>query len=494
MNISPAKRPDWYTWRDPPLEWCSANAELPGLQPGMGGGKLLVDFHVSHVPCLPDEAQAVVNRIQRYYRPIDMSLMRLYQATDYTRFDDQRGVLLAYEMRVGKSCLACHLHDPATGLLVVTGPLAAREAWRDWVGRTFDFPLCCLQGRLNVEQPRGYPAYFCHYDILAAHSDFFQRQRVGTFVLDEVHLWQSKYSQRMGAASLIAPGAHKVLGLSGTPVWNKPKSLYPLLHMLMPGAWGSAFEFKKRYCDAQPGAHGWTYEGATNVEELRARLDRVMVRRTWADVAPELPPTVRVVEPVPLTGAQYAAVEAATMKASLACGGSTEAGYLAKLRRKLAEIKVKPAVETAKAAAADGHKVVLWTWHNEIGDKTAALLPPESTFRLRSADDAGTRDWNVESFRNWDGPAFMVASMGVGGVGLDLSCSDYAIFVELDWTPANVLQAEMRTFHMSRPHVVVVLYTDDPVESKLIEALDVKNGFAGALGFSSQEIMQKVLG
>jgi SNF2 family DNA or RNA helicase len=87
----------------------------------------------------------------------------------------------------------------------------------------------------------------------------------------------------------------------------------------------------------------------------------------------------------------------------------------------------------------------------------------------------------------------MVASMGVGGVGRDLSCSDYAIFVELDWTPANVQQAEMRTFHKDRPHVVVVLYTDDPVESRLIEALDIKNGFAGALGLGSNEIMRKVL-
>jgi hypothetical protein len=493
VNISPATRPDWFTWKDPPFEWCKANAELPGLIPGIGGGKLIVDFHVSHIPCLPDDAQMVVNQIPCYYRPIDMSLMRSYQAADYMRLDGQRGVLLAYQMRLGKSALACHLHDPASGLLLITGPLAAREAWRDWVGRTFDFPLCCLEGRANPDQPRGYPAYFCHYDILAAHADYFQRERLGTFVLDEIHLWQSKYSQRVAAASLIAPGAHKVLGLSGTPVWNKPKSLYPLLQILMPGAWGTPFVFKKRYCDAQPGAHGWTYEGASNTEELRLRLEQVMVRRTWADVMPELPPTTRVFEPVGLTGAQYTAIESATMKATLACGASTEAAYLAKLRRKLAEAKVKPAVATAMAAAADGHKVVLWTWHNEIHEKVAALLPSDNTFLLRSADSANVRDWNVQSFRDWVGPAFMVASMGVGGVGLDLSCSDYAIFVELDWTPANVLQAEMRTFHKDRPHVVVVLYTDDPVESRLIEALDIKNGFAGALGLGSNEIMRKVL-
>jgi hypothetical protein len=492
--ITLAKRPDWYTWSDPPFEWCQQNVDLPGLIPGIANGRLIVDFHISHTPCLPEEGQIVVNQIPRYYRPIDMGLMRSYQAADYMRFDSYRGALIAYAMRVGKSCLAAHLHDPSTGILVITGPLATREAWRDWVGRTFDFPLCCLEGRLNVEQPLGYPAYFCHCDILAAHGDFFQRQRIGTFVLDEIHMWQSKFSQRVGAASLIAPSAHKVLGLSGTPIWNKPKSLYPLLHLLMPGAWGTPFVFKKRYCNAQPGAHGWIYEGVSNAEELRARLDYVMVRRTWEDVMPDLPPTTRILEPVALTGAQYTSIEAATMKATLAMGGGNEAAYRAQLQRKLAALKIKPAIETAKQAVTDGHKVVLWAWHNEIADKIATALPPENTFRLRSADSANVRDWNVEAFRAWDGSAFMVASMGVAGVGLDLSCSDYAIFVELDWTPATNQQAEARTFHKDRPHIVVVFYTDDPLESRLLEVLDAKNGFAGALGLGANDVMQKVLG
>ena len=82
--------------------------------------------------------------------------------------------------------------------------------------------------------------------------------------------------------------------------------------------------------------------------------------------------------------------------------------------------------------------------------------------------------------------------MGVGGVGLDLSCADYAIFVELDWTPPTVYQAEMRTFHLSRPHCLVFLYADCSVEAALVEALDVKNGFAAALGLGSDDVFRRV--
>ena len=220
-----------------------------------------------------------------------------------------------------------------------------------------------------------------------------------------------------------------------------------------------------------------------------------MVRRTWAEVMPELPPTTRIIEPVELTGAQLVAIEAAAMKASLARGTTTVAGYQATLRRKLGDIKVKPAVEDALRAAADGHKVVLWCWHNEVSDKTAATLGSDvAVFRIRSADNAGKREASRRAFQDHDGPCFMVANIGVGGVALDLSCSDYAIFVEFDWTPANMDQAAMRTFHKDRPHVLVFLEADCPTEAALVEALDVKNGFAAALGLGADDVARKVWG
>jgi hypothetical protein len=248
-----------------------------------------------------------------------------------------------------------------------------------------------------------------------------------------------------------------------------------------------------RYAGGTPGSHGWTYSGISHDEELRARLGYMTARLTWRDVAPELPPTTRVLEPVSLTAKQYADLEAAAMKATLARGTSNEAQYKATLRRKAGLLKVKPAVERALSAAEDGHKVVLWTWHNEIFDRVEEQLEIRPHWTLRSADSVSAREQHVDEFRRHDGPCFMVASMGVGGVGLDLSCSDCAIFVELDWTPPVVYQAEMRTFHKDRPHSVTYFYTDDPTESKLIAALGVKNGYAATLGLGSDDIMKAVL-
>ena len=499
MILQPYSVPDWYVWMDPDIDWCRTFAELPGLKFDNGRGKLFVRYHVSHVPCMPEAVQCEHNvveqaRQQQTTLPYEGSgLLRSYQQVDLQFLKARKGVLLCYEMRIGKTPTACHLHNPNDGVLVVCGPLSARESWRDWIDRTLGYPPCCLYGRTNIEPQPGFFGYFCHYDVLDAHTAFLATQRIGTLVLDEVHVLQSRGTQRLNAVNSLASHARKILALTGTPLWNKPKSLWTLLHLVAPGAWGTEFVFRKRYCDAKPGAHGWIYDGQSNADELRARLATVMVRRTWVDVAPELPPTTRVIEPVELSGAGYTTLEAAAMKMILARGSSNEAALRATLRRKLAEVKIKPACAIAEQAAHDGHKVVLWVWHNEIGQKlTTALSSAWPVFRLQAADPGIKRETIVDAFRQVDGPAFLVASMGVGGVGLDLSCSDYAIFVELDWTPAVLLQAEKRTFHMTRPDVVVYLHTDDPVETKLIEALDVKNAFAAALALGEAEIMGRV--
>jgi hypothetical protein len=158
-------------------------------------------------------------------------------------------------------------------------------------------------------------------------------------------------------------------------------------------------------------------------------------------------------------------------------------------------VKVKAAVTSATQALANGHKVVLWHWHREVGDKLQQALRDQGIMvnRIRSEDDASTREVQTEAFRVYAQPAVMIVGIAVGGVAIDLSCSDYAIFAELDWTPAMIYQAEMRTFHPSRPHVVVYLHADVPVETKLIHALGVREGFQTSLNLGFDEIARFVL-
>lgn len=400
---------------------------------------------------------------------------------------------------------ACHVHNPRDGMLVVVGPLASRDVWCQWIEKVHGVTPIVLTGKKDIEMHPGFPAYFVHYDILDAHTKFFVTQdEIGTLIFDEMHLLQGRKTQRTAAANVLAVRASRIIGLSGTPMWSRPDSMYSLLHMISPGAWGGHFAYAKRYAGAMPGAHAWNYDGLSNDDELRQRLSEIIVRRTWQNVLGQLPPVVRVVEPVDVPHAEMQKVEMLAEEARLARGTTTVAGAQATLRRKMASLKVNAAVNTAVQATIDGHKPVVWAWHNQTAEQIACKIssarvpgmhirPEIAVFRLQADDNQRTRDAIIASFRAEQGPAVMVASIAIGGVAIDLSCSDYAIFAEFDWTPANMYQAEMRTFHPTRPHTVVYLYADIPVEQDLVKALQVREGFAASVGLGSAEITEIVL-
>ncbi len=503
-RIRPTARPDWYIWAAPDPSWCRQHATVPGLAwAGNGEQVTYVTLHRSHLTLVPvDVLEGLELPELCHYgngTPAQLAArginLRTYQQEDLPFLTSRRGSLLAYEMRLGKTLTACAAHDPRDGMLVVCGPLASRDVWVRWIEAVHGFTPIILQGTKDVPMLDGYPAYFIHYEVLDAHTKFFSYQKkIATLILDEVHLLQNPKAKRSAAATVLVPRAERLIGLSGTPMWNKPITFYPVLQLLT-GAWGSRHAFGAQYCNAHPTSHGWNYGGQSNAEELKERLREVMCRRSWQDVLGQLPPVTRVVEAVEIANSKLAELESAAIRAALARGTNTVAGYLATLRRKLAEVKVAPAVELATQAMADGHKTLVWYWHNEVGDKIEAALSaaaPGAVYRYSAAMGPSEREDALGRFWEHQGPAVMVIGMAVGGVALDASCADYAIMAELDWIPANVQQAEMRTFHPSRPHVVVYLYADVSVERRLIEALSIREGFQAALGLTEAQIARFV--
>jgi SWI/SNF-related matrix-associated actin-dependent regulator 1 of chromatin subfamily A len=506
MIIKPANRRDWFDWVEPDPAWVREHAEVPGLQYESNGERIIrVTLHRTHLPLVPGAVCGHETIATPDHKP-NTAMLRPYQAEDLPFLLSRRASLLCYEMRLGKTALACHAHNKHDGMLVVVGPLASRDVWRDWIERVHGVTPILCEGRKDIAMHPGFPAYFCHYDILDAHTKFFGDQEIGTLILDEIHLLQGRKTQRTAAANVLAVRASRIIGLSGTPMWSRPDSMYSLLHLIAPGSWGGHFAFAKHYAGAMPGAHGWNYNGLSHEDELSQRLSEIVVRRTWKDVLGQLPPTVRVVEPVVVTQDQVSKIEMLAEQARLIKGTiSTAAGALATLRRKMSELKVGPAIHAAVQATIDDHKVVIWTWHNKTAEAIARKLPtakvpgihirPDiAVFRLQADDNQRMRDAIIAGFKAHVGPCVMIASIAIGGVAIDLSCADYAIFAEFDWTPANMYQATMRTFHPSRPDTVLYLYADVPIERDLVDALRIREGFAGALNLGSNEITQAVLG
>jgi hypothetical protein len=97
------------------------------------------------------------------------------------------------------------------------------------------------------------------------------------------------------------PEDRAVYALTGTPLTNRPRDLFPLLQLCAHPLARSFLSFAKRYCAAYQNEYGWVTDGASNLEELAVQLHGIMLRRSKDDVL-ELPPKLRTWLPVEVAG------------------------------------------------------------------------------------------------------------------------------------------------------------------------------------------------
>ena len=490
------RRPDWFAV-DP--EIAKRHLDIPGLDADQKTLSSIV--HRSFLPLIPEAALLLDDACVRS-RPTDKNptvtpgwTLRPYQheAVAFTRA--RYGVLIADAMRLGKTAEAVASHDMRDGPIVVVGPLSARMVWEDWFRRAWPgAQMAFLRGRRHqVGFADGADAIFLNYDILPTWQCIDAR-KIGTLVFDECHLLSNRTSKRSKAAAVLTARARRVIGLSGSPLWNKPAGLWSILYTLNGQAWGSYWDFCRRYCDGHPGEFGFVADGTSNVDEFRARMAEVMIRRTWQDVRADVPQIERAVEVVEITKALEDKIDDAAMALRGSGGGSlsTAIGEIARLRRLFGKVKTDTAANCAENYLAEGESVVVWCWHRDVARALQMRLVGDgvTTFVVDGdtpSEDTPTRQGRrtlVERFRSTSqlGPCAMVITIGVGQTAIDLSCARHAIYCELDFTPATMAQSEMRTFSPDRPMTVTHVVVDHEIDRMLTEVLQRKCKDAETMG------------
>lgn len=326
-------------------------------------------------------------------------------------------------------------------------------------GRTFD----------PVQSQK--PLVFGHYDILPAWQD---GSRIGTLVLDEAHVLTNRNSHRSRAAVLLASCAERVIAATGTPIWNMPTGLWHVLSLVAPGAFGGYHEFCRRYAAPTATAYGTRYTGISNGDELSQRLSEIMIRRRWADVQQDLPPITRNVLIADLTLPQRRKLDllAESLRKSVRTNTAAE---LARYRQALSRIKLGVTLAEAEGCMNQGEPVVLWCWHRKTADQLADALVGNGykAFLLHGDVPVQRREVLLDQWRAC-AKAALVVTMSVAQVGIDLSHARRAIFAEIDYTPAMISQAEMRTFSPARAMNVSYVVADHFADRAIIKALTRK--------------------
>lgn len=379
----------------------------------------------------------------------------------------RRRSILADDMGLGKtrqSVIAMTQAEPRGPYLVVC-PASVKYNW------AHEIRLALGDAEVGIVGPDDPPAVgfggwvIVNYDLLKRHVDTLLAQPFTGLVFDEAHYLRNHRTIRSRLSRRLVeenPGEPVVHVLTGTPLTNRPRDLFPLLQLVNHAHGRSFIAFARRYCDGHKNEYGyWVTAGASNIEELSVQLQGIMLRRlkdevltlppkqrTWIDV--DVPEDVRV---------RLNAVVSRFLDDDLRTerGRRAEIGLFSRARRRIAEAKVPQTLEYVRGAVDQGEKVILYScfthairlFEKRLGD--AAVV-------ITGAVPAAKRPALIDRFQNDDSVRVLIGQIHAAGVGINLTASNLVVFNDLDWVPANHWQAEDRAHRIGQRGTVNVTY------------------------------------
>lgn len=381
------------------------------------------------------------------------------------------GALLADEMGIGKTAQAITAARRVvpSGTVLVVCPAIVKPHW--------------LKQIVKWASPGGDTLTWvvCSYEVFTRSHKKGQLPKADLVIFDEAHYLSNPTTKRsQAAAGYRAAHAPMILLLSGTPMTTEPADLWHPLDLLHPGRWGSRFSFQKRYCGGHfeeiPGLDKakWVAVGATHIDELAIRLRAVMLRRTKADVALELPARVRQVVEVELPPKAKKALKAATL--ALDWAGAPKQGVGALLSQ-VEGYKVTAAIDLARECIAAGGRPLILTTRKATAEQIAD--------ELRCPCAHGDTPPSERRSVLLSGSGAACSTIYAVTTGIDLVEFDSIIFTGLDWVPSTLLQAEARIHRIGQLRGVTVYYLvglgsiDEVVRERVIDRLGVIATLAG---------------
>lgn len=264
---------------------------------------------------------------------------------------------------------------------------------------------------------------------------------------------------------ILAKNVPNFLALTGTPVLSRPKELFTTLYAIAPQEFSDYWKFMRRYCDPKRNHFGWTFNGATNQEELRDRISSYFIRRTKEEILPYLPAKVYVDVPLPLddeTANEYRLAEDDFIRylennKDTKTKVATVLTQMGELRRLSSVGKIGGVIDFVENLIESGKKVILFSAFNEpikqlkeyFGDKAVMII---------GETKSKERDIAVDKFQEDAGVRVFLGGLISSGEGITLTAADTTIFIDRDWVPAHRSQAEARMHRPGTKHTSVTIY------------------------------------
>lgn len=347
----------------------------------------------------------------------------------------------------------------------------------------------------------GFQIYITTYDILKKDDLFsmLPERYIKTIIIDECQRIKNHLSDRAKAVQRIAKQTPHIIAMSGTPIKNNAGEYFTVLNLVAPMKFPHYQKYIDTYCDSYE--NGWSQKigGLKDIARFQEDTKDIVIRRTKAEVLPDLPSLDRKfyhVELDPKLNKIYAA-GLKELDDLLYNDEGTEfekatnmIAIMSKLRHITGLSKVEQCIDfTTEFLISNERKIVIFSHHQDVADILVANLNTwlkdgdfGSVCHLHSGLNGDGRSNLVEVFKNDNTRRVMVASTLAAGEGLNLQfCSD-AILLERQWNPANEEQVEARfhRFGQLNPVSITYMIASGTIDEYFTELVEIKRGIVAA--------------
>ena len=402
--------------------------------------------------------------------------------------------LLADEMGLGKTVQALsYLASTDSFPALVIPPAHLTRNWQEEASRFLRLHgekprIHVIRGLKPYELPEA-DIYIMHYLLLRGWKEVLPTLGFRAVIFDEVQELRHTGTEKYSAASLLSESCERVIGLSGTPIYNTGGEIWNVINILDYHFLGDWESFSREWC--------YGYGNAVVVKPQLLgdylRQEGLMLRRTKQEVLKELPPKRRAVQELDWNDKLYAQLMAPILPDVVRwkTDGTLTASARAMLEESISQ-HVRQATGIAKApyvcqfvrALLDsGEKVLLFAHHHAVMDTYKQELKHYRPGFITGRETISAKADAVERFMSGKTDVLCISLRAASG--LNLQRATCVVFGELDWSPAVHSQAEDRAHRMGQEDSLLCYYLVAPQgsDAAMQEALGLKvSQFVGLMG------------
>lgn len=403
-----------------------------------------------------------------------------YQRVGCRFIDTIKSGIIGDEVGIGKTLQAIALAEsPVTepGKILILCPAILKYQWENEFKKFL--PTAAVQvidgnAEERMDQWKEDAKYYiANYELLLRDSVISLR-KWSMVIADEATRISNPRSKTAKALKNLA--TIRKVALTGTPLSNRPQEVWSIVDWVQPGYLGDYWHFINRYCVKNEWGSIVSY---MNLDELKLKLKRVMIRRMKKDVLTELPD--KIITDVPFKLSDEEADLYKKIKQEILF--EIESADISKIQdpimiqhtlvkmvrlrqltgslELLGENKTSTKLEVLKQLledmAVDGKmpKVIIFSEFSQMCDILTQNLDLYGALKITGDVGAVQRQEVLKQF-NQDPSKNILVMSSAGQYGLNIQAASVIIHYDMPWSLAKLVQREGRAHRLGQKETVMV--------------------------------------